>query len=176
MIRLGSVPCYEDLYSCYGDPDSPSFAREELTVISLPYPLRINWDRKKSVSNMWVHRMISSVMQDALREILNFQGYKYLIENDFDLWGGTYNNRKMRGSDKKSTHAWGIAIDLNPDLAPYNEKDDQGRWVNNQPAFIRNAFIERGFVTFPWDGMHFQAADSERGIKNEKVIEEINSD
>ena len=42
--------------------------------------------------------------------------------DDFQVAGGCYNPRKIRGGDKGgaiSRHAWGIAIDINPSDNPY---------------------------------------------------------
>jgi hypothetical protein len=74
-----------------------------------------------------------------------------------------------------STHAWGIAIYRNPDFAPYRKVRPDGTFWNNQPEFIKDAYLKRGFVTFEWDGQHFQACQSPNGIYYEGVIEQINN-
>jgi len=80
---------------------------------------------------------------------------KYLQENDWDRWGGCFNFRLKRGSNELSTHAWGIAVDINPHIAPFGGDPDK------QPYFIVKAFERRGFEwggrwSYP-DGQHFQA-------------------
>lgn len=70
---------------------------------------------------------------------------------------GSYNCRKMAGSSKWSTHAWGIAIDIN--------------WADNphgQTYWRGDPFIPQGFENHRWywgldfrrikDPMHFQYA------------------
>jgi hypothetical protein len=50
-------------------------------------------------------------------------------------------------------------------------------YVNNQPDFITKAFLNRGFVTFPWDGMHFQGvlAQSSLAVFFPQVLKKINA-
>jgi hypothetical protein len=73
--------------------------------------------------------------------------------------GGTLNVRKIAGTDRMSAHAYGIAIDLNPDLSNYWRWDKHG-WRNRIPQVIVDAFEAEGFI---WGGrwahfdtMHFE--------------------
>jgi hypothetical protein len=75
---------------------------------------------------------------------------------DFQLAGGCFNARMMRGSDQGfalSRHAWGIAIDFNPSTNRY------GGDTNLTPAFgevlRRWGFSWGSTWTIP-DGMHFE--------------------
>jgi hypothetical protein len=73
--------------------------------------------------------------------------------------GGTLNVRKIAGTDRMSAHAYGIAIDLNPDLGNY-WRWDKGTWRNRIPQKVVDAFEAEGFI---WGGrwahfdtMHFE--------------------
>jgi hypothetical protein len=73
--------------------------------------------------------------------------------------GGTLNVRKIAGTDRMSAHAFGIAIDLNPDLGNY-WRWDKGGWRNRVPQRVVDAFEAEGFI---WGGrwahfdtMHFE--------------------
>jgi hypothetical protein len=73
--------------------------------------------------------------------------------------GGTRNVRKIAGTDRMSAHAWGIAIDLNPELGNYWRWDKHG-WSNRVPQRVVDAFEAEGFI---WGGrwahfdtMHFE--------------------
>ena len=100
----------------------------------------------------------------------------YLAEKGYDSFGGTYNYRLMKGGSMLTTHAWCIAIDMNPHLGPYRQRDGNGQWINNQPEFITEAFRKRGFTTFPWDMRHFQAvvSSSKSAVCYWDVIQKIN--
>jgi len=74
-----------------------------------------------------------------------------------DLFGGCYQYRRIGGSAKLSTHAWGAGIDLDPDFNPRYHP-----W--NPKTGIPNAVIE-AFMAEGWtwggrfhtpDPMHFQ--------------------
>lgn len=181
MKRLEYIPRYEELDEFYGNPESdpgvvdPLFIDEYLIRIIMPYYMRLSWKPDIKVSILLVHRRIASVVIDALDEIKAYRGEDYLHANNYDYLGGSYNFRLMRAGTELSTHSWGAAIDLNPHLAPYRQKENL-KWMNHQPDFIRDAFINRGFVSFPWDAMHFQAvlSFSANRICNENVIHEIN--
>ena len=182
MITLDYLPTYHELNDIYGDPDTapgepdPEYLSEHCTRITLPFTMRCSWPPYKPVRHILIHRRIAVAVKDALEEIGDYKGPDYLLEKDYDLFGGTYNYRPTRGGSLLTTHAWCISIDLNPDLGPYRKRDKNGQWVNNQPEFITEAFLKRGFVTFPWDMMHFQAvlSSSKSAVYYQDVITKIN--
>ena len=168
MIKLTYVPGYSNLNYYYGNPESGDepgilnkfFARDYLTIVELPFPMRLSWRPEVSVTRAQLHKLVAPAVVDALIEIQEHRGYDYLYENGFDYYGGGFNFRLQRGGRKLSIHSWGAAIDVNPHLAPYRQRDDNGRWINDQPAFITGAFLSRGFFTYQYDGMHFQGVRS----------------
>lgn len=183
MKRLQYVPSPGELKDYYGNPDidgdfvcDVEFIKAYLIIVKVPYPMRLSWDTAKSVNVVQVHRRIAAVVVDAFFEILQYQGYDFLRSNGYDIYGGSYNFRLMRGGESLSTHAYGCAIDMNPHIAPYRVKLANGQWEDRQPRFITDAFLKRGFTTFPWDKMHYQACQSEAGdaICDRKLIEQIN--
>ncbi len=150
-----------EIKEVYGNPDLNEdfvldgwFVKERLTVFDLPYPMRLSWKPDIYVRRIQAHIDIGEVIIDALKEILDKVGYDYLVSNAYDVYGGCFNFRPKRGANALSTHSWGIAIDLNPHIAPFGEK-------GKQPLFIIDAFAKRGFEWGgTWDNpdpMHFQA-------------------
>jgi hypothetical protein len=73
--------------------------------------------------------------------------------------GGAYNDRAIAGTDRKSAHAWGIAIDLDPDLSYYWRWERHG-WKNRLPQSVVDAFEAEGFIWggrwYHFDTMHFE--------------------
>jgi hypothetical protein len=141
--------------------------------------MRLSWDIKRKVKTIAVNRRIAPVVSDALLEIEQYKGREYLYRNKLNYFGGVYNYRTQRSGSRLTTHAWAVSIDMNPHLAPYkfvSVEAGEEYYVNNQPDFITKAFLSRGFVTFPWDGMHFQAvlAHSIFAIYHADVIKKIN--
>lgn len=77
---------------------------------------------------------------------------------DFQLAGGCFNARMMRGGDKGyalSRHAWGIAIDINPSTNPYGGPTELPDGFGD--VLRRWGFSWGATWTVP-DGMHFEWA------------------
>lgn len=77
--------------------------------------------------------------------------------------GGTFIWRKIARSKNLSTHAFGIAIDLNVDRAHYWRWQRRGeplKWNNKVPQEIVDAFEAEGFIWggrwLHYDTMHFE--------------------
>jgi len=68
------------------------------------------------------HKDMVPLLEGALEEI-EAEGLASMIDRrDFQISGGCYNPRLIRGGDKGgavSRHTWGIAIDINPSDNPY---------------------------------------------------------
>lgn len=163
MTKLDYVPNgLIEIIKHYGNPDTdgdfqtdPEWVKRNLKRFTLPYPLRLSWNPEKLVKSVISHRRVGDAMMDALDEIGQTHGGRYLEQNQLNRFGGIYNPRMKRGIGQMSTHTWAIAIDLAPDIAPL------GADPSGMPDFIVDAFEKRGFV---WgghwdrpDGMHFQA-------------------
>jgi hypothetical protein len=121
-----------------------------LARITLPFPLTISWDHSQSVSAITCHKLLGSVFNGVF-ERLQSGGLQAKITS----FGGCFSFRPQRTGTKLSTHAWGIAIDLNP------ETNQQGTGGNMDPAVIaifRNAGFEwgGGWQGKTRDPMHFQ--------------------
>lgn len=73
--------------------------------------------------------------------------------------GGTLNDRTIAGTDRKSAHAFGLAIDLDPALSNY-WRWEKGGWKNRIPQAVVDAFEAEGFIWggrwFHFDTMHFE--------------------
>lgn len=86
-------------------------------------------------------------------------------KHDYDfreVSGGTYNCRKMAGTDSWSLHAYGIAIDLNPSKNPY------GTHTHNFPQGFIDDVLATGL--FRWgmdfdDPMHWEIDVPPSGIR-----------
>jgi hypothetical protein len=79
--------------------------------------------------------------------------------------GGSFNWRKIAGTDRYSAHSYGIAFDLNPAVGGYwrwagRPEGDAGPFDNKIPAEIVAIFERFGFIWggkwHHFDGMHFE--------------------
>jgi len=146
----------DEIIRYYGNPardggeEDAAFVRANIITRPLPMPLPLSWAPDQFAHNVRAHTLVIESLLDALQEIVDYRGRRYLIENEFDRFAGVMSfRRKTSNSDELSTHAWGIAIDLNPHL-------------DEQPDFIVEAFEKRRWI---WGGrwqrpstIHFQAA------------------
>jgi len=79
--------------------------------------------------------------------------------------GGSFNWRRIAGTDRLSTHSFGIAVDLNTELGGYwrwglRPDGSLSPWTNRFPEPLVRAFERHGFIWggkwHHYDGMHFE--------------------
>lgn len=130
--------------------------------VELPYPHRIAWNLKEVVTSFSCHQKVEASIKVVLQRVLDHYGLARIRELRLDRWGGCFNVRHERGGTKWSTHAWGIAIDYDPN-------HNQLIWGRDRASFAKpeyNAWWqfweEEGWVslgrTKNYDWMHVQAA------------------
>jgi len=102
---------FGDIRAHVGDDGSlaPAWEKERITRAPLPFPVPLAWDTSKRVSAIACHRLIAPLVEEVFREIVARR-----LQAAVKTFGGGYAYRPKRGGLKPSTHAWGIAIDLNP--------------------------------------------------------------
>lgn len=136
------------IISLFGPAASPACSAGR---VELPRPLKLGWS-SASVSRFACHVEIATLMSEVFHEI-----FRRGLWGNIDTFDGCYNARKIGSSGKWSTHAWGIAVDLNAST------NRQGSTSNMSPEIVK-VFEEAGFV---WGGrfsgrsidpMHFQFA------------------
>jgi hypothetical protein len=102
------------------------------------------------------HRLVVPYIRSALVDLTESSLIDLIDPADFQLAGGCFNSRRIRGGDKGfalSRHAWGIAIDINPSTNRFEE-------AVSLPTAFGQTFREWGFAWGAgWlrpDGMHFE--------------------
>jgi hypothetical protein len=138
-----------------------SWERTNLITIKTAYPLTLAWDLSITVKRLTCHRLVAPSLSGVLRDILALYGSIDGVKKArMHLFGGCYNYRRISGSSRLSTHAWGAGIDLDPDRNPLGKPFDPNAGM--MPAAVVAIFEEAGwkwggrFVGRP-DCMHFQA-------------------
>lgn len=147
----------------FGNPDSdgdgildPKWFAENIRVFSLPFPMVLAWQPQTTIRRFQAHRLAGPKICAALSRMEQAHGLEYLVERKLDRWGGCFNFRLIRGGNSLSNHAWGTAVDINPDLGRMGNAEDAAAY----PHFIVEAFEAEGFY---WggrflrpDAMHFE--------------------
>ena len=99
---------------------------------------------------------------DKMREVseeieatLGAEFHKYVSKT-----AGTFNWRKIAGTSRISTHAFGTAIDINTKYSNYWQWDGNMTWKNQIPIEIVEIFEKHGFIWggkwYHYDTMHFE--------------------
>lgn len=147
---------YDEIIEVFSLPPEDKDLRimwEKENLETIPFPwgtIPLAWGGL--ASKIRVHKKVADVFQ-TLFEKLYSTGYYGLIKD----YGGAYNYRKIRGSDKLSTHSFGISWDV-------NVKENGLGSTPFQPCFLVEM---HEILNFTWggrwsrlDGMHFQYCDA----------------
>lgn len=147
------------IISKYGQPGDP----DNLTVIQLPYPMKIAWDLTKTVNKIQCNKLIAPNLKAVFDDLLASYGLAELQRIGIDLFGGCVNVRLQRGSKTKwSRHSWGIAIDLDPLRNGLKTKWKDANFSKPEYKFMVDAFHKHGFIGYGpdrnYDAMHWEIA------------------
>lgn len=138
----------------------PSENPDYLTVITLPFPLRLSWDKKVIVKKIQCHKLVADKLKLIFKDILIHYGLDRIRELHIDMYGGCFNFRKMRGGSDYSRHSWGIAIDLDPERNLLRETSKTARFARPEYKAMIDIFYKHGFESLGreknYDWMHFQ--------------------
>lgn len=156
---FGPWPRQKDCPTFYGPAGGPNCTAGS---VKLPFPFVVAWNTSQRVSGFRCHAKVADAFTSVFAEAGKHYGEKQFRALRLDLFGGCYNFRKMRGGTAVSMHAYGIAVDLDPER-------NQLRWAKDRATFAKpdyEAFwkiVEAHGATslgrarnFDW--MHFQFA------------------
>ncbi|WP_428067430.1 M15 family metallopeptidase [Chryseobacterium gambrini] len=142
----------------YGQPNKTGVGY--LQQITLPYPMRLAWDISKEVKKITCHKDIAEPLTNVFKDILVNYGLQKIKELGIDLFGGCFAFRAMRGGTSFSVHAWGLAIDLDPERNKLKETSKTARFARPEYKAMIDIFYKHGFVSLGreknYDWMHFQ--------------------
>lgn len=141
--------------SCFGVAGDES----QLVSIKPPYPL---YYEGKEVRTIRVHRLVAGAVEDALEEVLRVYGLQRVKELRLDQYGGCYNYRKTGSGKSLSMHAWGIAMDFDPDNNTYGMHRPVARMSRAEYEPWWEIWEKHGAVSLgrerDYDWMHLQFA------------------
>lgn len=148
-------PTYANIESFYGAPGT-----NHITV-TLPYPMKLAWDTKTQITRTTINKHCADSFVRVLENVLNVYGIEEISKLRLDYFGGTYNNRPMRGGTRLSTHAYAAAIDIDPERNAL--RADSRTATMAKPAYNKwwECWEAEGWVslgrTRNFDWMHVQA-------------------
>jgi hypothetical protein len=145
--------------------DVPKFYGEmgkNLNKLELPYPMKLAWDKNTVVTSVTLHKKVIPSAEIAFKEILNHYGEHMITLLGLDIFGGSFNIRKMRGGNQYSMHSWGIAIDFDPENNKLRWGKDKAKLAGEDYIAFWNIWEAQGWISLGrernYDWMHIQAA------------------
>lgn len=148
-------PTYDKLHEFYGEPGTG------LTLLNLPFPLRLAWDPTQQVTKVTCHKLVADSLLAVQRNLLEAYGFVQIQKLRIDMFGGCYAARPMRGSTKLSTHAWGIAWDTDPVMNPLAWDRSKAKLAGPEYEKFWKAWTDEGWLSLgkarDFDWMHTQA-------------------
>lgn len=133
---------------------------KNLVYASIPFPLKIAWDKTKTTRRIQCHKLVKDDIESIFKDILKAYGLPKIQELGIDLFGGCYNCRNMRGGTKWSMHAFGIAVDLDPERNQLKWGKDKAQFAKPEYKPLFDIFKKYGWQNLGdvigKDYMHFQ--------------------
>ena len=130
-------------------------------TFNLPYPVRLAWDTATIVTRMTLHESVYSRAVMALIDIGKSYDRDERDRLGLNLYGGALNVRKKRGGSTWSAHAFGAAIDWDPDHNRLRWKSDKAKMAGPEYKRFIDIWEENGFMNlgrcYDFDWMHYQA-------------------
>ena len=147
----------KQIIQIYGQPNQQG---SYLTTIQLPFPMRLAWDKKTSVTKMRVHKKAAQDFTNVFNELLKVYGLSKIQELGIDLFGGCFAFRAMRGGSDYSRHSWGIAIDLDPERNQLKTPYLKSNFSKQEYKKLHEIFEKHGFINLGkqkgYDAMHWE--------------------
>lgn len=146
----------------YGPNGTPDGRRPPLKKVSSPWKLKIAWNQRESRSFVWCHERAADSLGEVFERVHAHYGPAEIDRLGLNLFGGDYNPRRMRGGTAWSTHAWGIAIDWDPERNRLKWGRDRASLASADYDDWWRIWEEQGWCSLGrsrnFDWMHVQAA------------------
>lgn len=143
---------YDDVVNRFG----PHGNFDGQVSVELPFRMYLSWEKETTIGRVYVHPYIADDLEEALRDIKDYYSEEFITEHNLNEWGGSFNDRFSRGSNRWSVHSWGLAVDYLPSLGRFGVPAQT-------PYVVVEAFKDHGFAWGgDWmnpDGMHFSGVD-----------------
>lgn len=149
-------PLQRNIRKFYGEPG------QNIVLLTTPYPLRIAWDKSSVVRKFAIHEKCHDSAKRVMARVLSHYGESEIKRLGLDLFGGCLNHRLKKGGSTLSLHAWGIAIDWDPESNQFRWGANKARLDNHEYVKFMDLWEEEGWLSLGrarnYDWMHIQAA------------------
>jgi hypothetical protein len=106
---------------------------ENQTQLEVPYKLKLAWAPSTTLTKVTCHQKVAKSLYTILENTLKIYGEKEISKLRLDIFGGILNVRRMRGGSAWSQHAFGCAVDIDPD-------NNQLKWGKDRAWLARPVY------------------------------------
>lgn len=106
---------------------------ENQTQLEVPYKLKLAWAPSTTLTKVTCHQKVAKSLYTIFENTLKTYGEKEISKLNLDVFGGCLNVRRMRGGSSWSQHAWGCAVDIDPD-------NNQLKWGKDRAWLARPVY------------------------------------
>lgn len=154
------LPKQSECDRVYGTPGGEIKAR--LVTKALPFAMRIDYALSQTATRVTLHRLVIDRYLSALEATRDHYGLDAMRALGIDRFAGSYFPRKMRGSDRWSMHAYGIAVDHYAAPNGLRTRCPEALFCGPEYKPFIDAMESAGMLPairlWGADAMHFQAA------------------
>lgn len=147
-----------DMAAHYGPAGGPRCTAGRIRV---PWGMVLAWDEGTAIDTIRCHADVAASGQRAVDRIAAHYGPDGIRDLGLHLFGGCYNYRAKRGGTSLSTHAYGLAIDFDPERNRLRWGADRARLARPDAAAFWDAWEAEGWTSLGrarnFDWMHVQA-------------------
>lgn len=150
LVTQAKLKTGTSIYGKAGDSDN-------LVTINFPYPMLYDG---KPVTRFTCHKLVAPRFTRIFERVRDELGEGTIKKLGLNIYGGCYNNRSTTNGASKSVHAWGMAMDIDPDRNTYAMKSPKARLSQADALPFWKIVKEEGGLSLGqqgnYDWMHFQ--------------------
>ena len=157
--QIMSWPAQSAMEKFYGKAGGPQCTAGK---VELPFEMRIAWDLTDTIRSFSCHEKVADSATRVYARIASAYSAEDIRKHGFDLFGGCYNYRVKRGGSSLSTHAYGAAIDHDPERNQLKWGKDRAYLAKPECVEFFRCWEAEGWLSLGrrsnFDWMHVQAA------------------
>lgn len=147
-----------DMTKRFGEAGGPQCTAGKVKV---PYNMRLAWDLDSAVKTISCHEAVAISIERILTRVAETYSPEDIDDLGLDLFGGCFNFRKKRGGSTLSTHAWGVALDWDPERNQLKWNKSRARLAQSDATKWWRCWEAEGWLSLgrarDFDWMHVQA-------------------
>ena len=158
------LPDFEAKFPRYGTEEFKEYFGSPGTQIvqtTAPYPMKYAFDHSIEIKRIQCHSKVAESLEKIYLEVLQGYGLDEIQRLGLDLFAGCYVFRNMKGSDKLSTHAWGLGVDTDPENNQFRWDGKKAKMNSESYSLWFSIWYKNGWISLgkerDFDYMHTQA-------------------